>query len=68
MSKSVKEKKVPATKPRTTINLPEQAHIQLSRMTLKIRAKGVSMFKQELAARMISHFNKNPKLLADLVA
>lgn len=59
--KASKPKKI-----RTTINLPEGAHIKLSRLTLKVRASGVVCFKQRLAAAMIDYFDKRPELLKDL--
>ncbi len=49
-----------------TINLPTRASVKLSRLVLKVRATGVSCFKQRLAEAMIDYFGEHPALLKDL--
>lgn len=67
MSKEIKVRDTPP-KARTTINLPNNAHTKLSRITLKMNARGSSRwYKQTLAASMISYFDAHPERLKELV-
>lgn len=58
-----KRKAVQSAAPRRrTINLPEKAHAKLDRLTLKARSiTGRAVFKQEIVARMIDHFDAHPE-------
>lgn len=62
--KTEKKAVAPTPKKRCTINLPADAHMNLSRIALDITKKtGVHTHKQTVMARMISAFKKKPQLM-----